>query len=61
MTIETCDDVALLAADESQTDKNIIDAMIGDGVDELKVNRQEVCGQEVLDLVLRCLRCRDKS
>ena len=34
--IETCEDVALLVADESQTDKNIIEAMIGDGIDELK-------------------------
>ena len=34
--ILTCEDVGLLAAEEKQVDKNIIETMLGDGVDELK-------------------------
>ena len=32
----TCEDVGLLAAKEEQVDKNFIETMLGDGVDDMK-------------------------
>ena len=49
--ILTCEDVALLAAKKEQVDKNFIDTMLGEGVDETKGAGKQIAVKKVLDLL----------